>query len=613
MPSDFQRRAVPSDFQRRAAHRRDSPRDVRVRPQLAPNQRPVTIEEVESILEKYGAITRDPADPIVKLLRGADGRALRLFIAALTHDSASAADNMQMMELIGDSLVNCVAIGEILRRRPEILRNPTGIVFRIMNDITSKEPLSDIALETGIGYLVRSRERAVVESVLEDSVEAFVGALLTLARFAPPELRPVILQRADNFTAAILKRTTEEKMARAASLQFNAAAYLSNAERASNLLNVSGGNAVQLSLKYTYNDSDGMYYPRVVEQAYDDEKHLGPPRTVLRAAPDSNLDVAKDNIHRLVIENSYMFNNSGSGAIHGAPSDFIEDPLSAEDKERLAFVVRLLDGKTPVPLTAETPGLAQSLRAAFTDARIDPTRANSSFYNMFGDRLLKMYLLAVYIPSRFPLRISSDSVDEINVYLSRISQARGAFAQRLGLMRFMKVSDRAVGANFMGLGKMMDYTFSSLLAVAVCHICNKFETGATGMIADTLSFMDRFLAPLLDSVDLSTTESSWHHNGRAYAYRIAPHIMPEKSRRFTQRQFGEDGETVTEASGLPTGKEGDEMRFYGYGVGRNAALDDMFDSFTAYVLNHPFRSTLDPGHNYPRLTGEFQLTAPRHA
>jgi len=106
-------------------------------------------------------------------------RDLSLFVAALTHRSASGS-NYERLEFLGDAVLNLVVAEHLYRAFPECTE---GDLSRLRARIVSSEPLAEVAATIGIGEVLRLGSGELKaggfrrKSILADALEALVGAL----------------------------------------------------------------------------------------------------------------------------------------------------------------------------------------------------------------------------------------------------------------------------------------------------------------------------------------------------------------------------------------------------------------------------------------------------
>ena len=125
----------------------------------------------------------------------------RLFAAALTHRSASGANN-ERLEFLGDAVLNLLVAEILYRRFPEASE---GDLSRLRARVVSTDPLAEIAASLGLGDALRLGSGELKTggfrraSILADAFEALCGACyldggLEATRTA---LEPLVIPRID--------------------------------------------------------------------------------------------------------------------------------------------------------------------------------------------------------------------------------------------------------------------------------------------------------------------------------------------------------------------------------------------------------------------------------
>lgn len=110
---------------------------------------------------------------------GYEPRDLGLFAAALTHRSASGANN-ERLEFLGDAVLNLVVAEHLYRVFPDCTE---GDLSRLRARIVSSEPLAEVAASLGLGEVLRLGSGELKtggfrrKSILADALEAVCGAL----------------------------------------------------------------------------------------------------------------------------------------------------------------------------------------------------------------------------------------------------------------------------------------------------------------------------------------------------------------------------------------------------------------------------------------------------
>lgn len=115
----------------------------------------------------------------LQALLGRSPGKLQLFLAALTHRSATD-DNNERLEFLGDAVLGMVIAEELYRRFPEA---DEGDLSRLRSRLVSAGPLAQIGLGLGIGAVLRLGSGELRtggfrrESILADATEALFGAV----------------------------------------------------------------------------------------------------------------------------------------------------------------------------------------------------------------------------------------------------------------------------------------------------------------------------------------------------------------------------------------------------------------------------------------------------
>lgn len=106
-------------------------------------------------------------------------RDLGLFVAALTHRSATGQNN-ERLEFLGDAVLNLVIAEHLFRAFPECTE---GDLSRLRARVVSSEPLAEVAATIGLGDVLRLGSGELKtggfrrKSILADGLEAVCGAL----------------------------------------------------------------------------------------------------------------------------------------------------------------------------------------------------------------------------------------------------------------------------------------------------------------------------------------------------------------------------------------------------------------------------------------------------
>jgi ribonuclease III len=110
---------------------------------------------------------------------GYEPRDLSLFRTALTHRSASGANN-ERLEFLGDAVLNLVIAQHLYAAFPQAAE---GDLSRLRARLVSREPLAEVAVTLGLGEALQLGSGELKsggfrrESILADALEAVCGAL----------------------------------------------------------------------------------------------------------------------------------------------------------------------------------------------------------------------------------------------------------------------------------------------------------------------------------------------------------------------------------------------------------------------------------------------------
>jgi ribonuclease-3 len=110
---------------------------------------------------------------------GYEPRDLALFRAALTHRSASGANN-ERLEFLGDAVLNLLIADCLYGSFPQATE---GDLSRLRARLVSREPLAEIALSLGLGEMLQLGSGELRsggfrrQSILADALEALCGAI----------------------------------------------------------------------------------------------------------------------------------------------------------------------------------------------------------------------------------------------------------------------------------------------------------------------------------------------------------------------------------------------------------------------------------------------------
>jgi len=136
-------------------------------------------------------------------LLGRDPRQPDLFLAALTHRSATY-DNNERLEFLGDAVLGMVIAEELFRRFPDA---DEGDLSRLRSRLVSAGPLAQIGARIGIGAVLRLGSGELRtggfrrESILADATEALFGAVYLDGSLA--EVRTLVLRLYDAMIAEL--------------------------------------------------------------------------------------------------------------------------------------------------------------------------------------------------------------------------------------------------------------------------------------------------------------------------------------------------------------------------------------------------------------------------
>lgn len=127
----------------------------------------------------------------------------KLLLQALTHRSAAAKNN-ERLEYLGDAILNFVIAEELFHRFPQAKE---GKMSRLRASLVKGETLAEIARELKLGEVLILGQGELKsggfrrESILADTVEALLGALLLDSNFEA--VKPLILRLYDERLNAI--------------------------------------------------------------------------------------------------------------------------------------------------------------------------------------------------------------------------------------------------------------------------------------------------------------------------------------------------------------------------------------------------------------------------
>ncbi|HXS31004.1 MAG TPA: ribonuclease III [Steroidobacteraceae bacterium] len=146
---------------------------------------------------------QDATSAWLRELLGRDPRQPDLFLAALTHRSATD-DNNERLEFLGDAVLGMVIAEELFRRFPDA---DEGDLSRLRSRLVSAGPLAQIGARIGIGAVLRLGSGELRtggfrrESILADATEALFGAVYLDGSLA--EVRTLVLRLYDAMIAEL--------------------------------------------------------------------------------------------------------------------------------------------------------------------------------------------------------------------------------------------------------------------------------------------------------------------------------------------------------------------------------------------------------------------------
>ena len=146
---------------------------------------------------------RDATSAWLHELLGREPRLPGLFLAALTHRSATD-DNNERLEFLGDAVLGLVIAEELFRRFPEA---DEGDLSRLRSRLVSAGPLAQIGAHIGIGAVLRLGSGELRtggfrrESILADATEALFGAVYLDGSL--DEVRTLVLRLYDAMIAEL--------------------------------------------------------------------------------------------------------------------------------------------------------------------------------------------------------------------------------------------------------------------------------------------------------------------------------------------------------------------------------------------------------------------------
>jgi len=146
---------------------------------------------------------QDATSAWLRELLGRDPQQPDLFLAALTHRSATD-DNNERLEFLGDAVLGMVIAEELFRRFPDA---DEGDLSRLRSRLVSAGPLAQIGARIGIGAVLRLGSGELRtggfrrESILADATEALFGAVYLDGSLA--EVRTLVLRLYDAMIAEL--------------------------------------------------------------------------------------------------------------------------------------------------------------------------------------------------------------------------------------------------------------------------------------------------------------------------------------------------------------------------------------------------------------------------
>jgi dsRNA-specific ribonuclease len=139
--------------------------------------RGVEFENYISNLLKIGGMKEE----YIKLLIAPD--CMEMYASAVTTKLADSQNNLESLELLGDSTVNKIVVWSMARRFPQLLkpiRDNVGILSRLKANLVSKTMYAKISRLMNMERFITCTEDQWIEEqtkLMEDSLEALIGAL----------------------------------------------------------------------------------------------------------------------------------------------------------------------------------------------------------------------------------------------------------------------------------------------------------------------------------------------------------------------------------------------------------------------------------------------------
>lgn len=530
------------------------------------------MNKVIDIISRYSAISPEAMDVLNTRF------AYEVFRRAVTTKSANENENMEMLEFIGDSVVNCVTLAEILRRKPELLTVNTGIVYKLMNNVTSKAPLARISNECGVARLIVSNTN-IDDSAKEDAMEAFIGAYALLAQLSDGNL----LTDVERFVVGVIDRQLTDVMAEAEAKKFDIAMYMQDSDIATTVLNrrIPEFAHVDHSMVDNYDKAARAHWSIVVSN--DRGK-----KTVTLVGPRRpNKQAARAALYKEIIKNPHLFNSAYHPVLGGASPIGKTRARPVKSQEVLEHVLNIFE--LPKPSTPQRT--AELLNMAFTDSSVSLDYANNSMLNMFGDRIVKLYMALVYIPKRYPFMLNEHAVNDVSHAISRISTSRATFLRRFDMARFLEIGDALFAESD---SKAYHNAMSTAFTAMLCAISWNSAEKMGQFLLPTAALMDRVLGTALETVDMDSFNPAFSSGGRA-SY-VMQGLLPKRASEV----YKPNGEGL-----LMTKLENAGVR--GFGTTKAEALDDAADEAISLIVGHPYRSSLGTAGYSPAMTAQSLL------
>lgn len=155
--------------------------------QFSPQRGENFVEFISNILSK---ISRIPPEKVSEYIKHID-----IFEQAFTHKTANENNNYEALEMIGDSILNFCVVEYLSNRFPDLMNTDgsgVGTLARLKINLVSKSVFSNFAEKLNFGDYIASDmlvRRDEMDSILEDTFEAFQGALITVIKKCDPNYR----------------------------------------------------------------------------------------------------------------------------------------------------------------------------------------------------------------------------------------------------------------------------------------------------------------------------------------------------------------------------------------------------------------------------------------